>query len=137
MSRRSDLLDACFFGNRWSANTTAAGTTVAPQSPAGAGIIQSQSRPHMEMLCYSFINETGAGAANITVTAQVRNASVAGTVLWSQQHLIAPSTSANVQIVCMGLPGKRGFPIVATTNTVVASLSASISIAGWYEDTNG
>ena len=136
MSKRSDLLDACFFGNRWSANTTAAGSTVAPQSPSVVGL-PAQTRPHLEMLCYSFINLTGAGAAIATVTAQVRNASVAGTVLWSQQHLIAPSTSANVQIVCMGLPGKRGSAMVATANTVVASLSASFSIAGWLEDTNG
>lgn len=135
MGKRSDLLDACFFGNRWAAtHQPAAGTTVVVQSPVAT---DATSRHHLELLTYSIKNMVGAGAAIATVTATVRNASIAGTVLWSTDHLVAPSTSANVQIACMGFPGKRGSRFFISMSTVVASVIQSMSAAGWIEDTNG
>lgn len=137
MANRADLLNACFFGNRWVAtHQPAAGTTVIAQSPLGS-VIGPQSRPHLETLWYSIKNMVGAGAIIHTVQVTVRNVSVAGTIICATDHLVAPSTSANVQLVGMGVPGKRGGSFFISMNTVVASVTQSISAAGWIEDTNG
>ena len=135
MANRADLLNQCFFGNRWVAtHSPASGTTIVVQSPAAT---DGTSRPHLETLWYSIRNQTGAGSLQATVTVQVRIASIAGTVIASNEHLLAPSTSANVQLVGMGVPGKRGKSLFIGMNTVVASLTQSVSAAGWVEDTNG
>lgn len=134
MSKRSDLLVACMLGNRWRA---ASGSTVAAVVSVVSPAVDSQSRPHLETLWYSFRNFGGAGGATTTVQLQVRNASVTGTVLASVDHLVLASTAANVSFANMQLPGKRGSKIVVTTDTVLGSVSASINAVGWIEDTNG
>jgi hypothetical protein len=119
-------------GNRWS-NTSApsAGTTVnalvsAPVAP--------QARHHLELLWYSIHNRTGSGNVPATVSVQVRHASQQGTVIAQVDHLVSPSSTANVSISNMGIAGKRGKAICATMSTVVASLTQKVNIAGWTEE---
>lgn len=135
MSKRSDLLVACMLGNRWRANTgSTVNATVTLATPAAPDAV---SRPHLEGLWYSIRNFVGAGGANFTCQVQVRNASAAGTLLGSVDHLVPFSSTANVAISNMGIPGKRGSKFFITTDTVVASVAYSINAAGWIEDTNG
>ncbi len=135
MSKRSDLLVACMLGNRWRATTgSTAGAVVALSTPLAP---DSQSRPHLETLWYSFRNFLGAGGINSTVQLQVRNASVAGTVFASVDHLLGASASANVAIANMQLAGKRGSRFFIATDTGVGSVTASVNAFGWFEDTNG
>lgn len=135
MSKRSDLLVACMLGNRW--RLTTGSTVAAIVSAVSPTAPDAQSRPHLETLWYSIRNFVGAGAANTTVQMQIRNASVAGTVLASVDHLVGFSTTTNVAIANMQLAGKRGSKFYITTDTAVASVAATINACGWFEDTNG
>ena len=135
MSKRSELLLACMLGNRWTATQNTVGATMSAASPSIA--TTPLSRPHLETLWYSIRNFVGAGAANATVQIQVRHASEAGTVIASVDHLVSPSSTAQVAFADMKIAGKRGGRIFVTASTFVASLTTAVSMAGWVEDTNG
>ena len=111
-----------------------AGTAVSVSSQIGDAPIGTQQRHNLETLIYSIKNQTGAGAALATVTVSVRHATAAGTVIASFDHLIAPSSTANVAMTELCIQGKRGKAIRVTMDTVVASLTQKVSIAGWIED---
>lgn len=135
MSKRSDLLVACMLGNRWNAtHAPAAGATVVLSSPSLGNPL---ARTHLESIWYSIRNQMGAGALNTTVTLSIRQASAAGTVIASIDHLVQPSQSANVAISNMALFAKRGNAIAFTMDTVIGSVKATVNAAGWVEDTNG
>ena len=135
MSKRADLLIACMLGNRWNAtNSPVAGATATVQSPVAP---DAQSRPHLETLIYQLVNLFGAGSLEATVSVNVSIASIAGTVVASFKHLMAPSSSANVGIANLQLAGKRGRPLFVSVPTVGGSVQASLTAAGWIEDTNG
>lgn len=124
-----DLMNK-MLGERWvktsapAAGTTAVATVSAP--------IEPQARHHLETLIYSIRNFVGAGGAAATVGLQVRAG--AGTVLASIDHLIPASTTANVAMSNLGIPGKRGSAMDVYMNTVVASLTQKVNIAGWTEN---
>ena len=92
------------------------------------------ARYHLETLIYSIRNMWGAGALQATVTVSVRHGTAAGTVIAAWNHLVAPSTSANVCMANLGIASKRGIGLRVTMDTVVASLVQTASIAGWTED---
>jgi hypothetical protein len=52
----------------------------------------------------------------------------------SFDHLIPASTVVNVSMSNLMLQGKRGKAIRVTMDTVVASLTQKVSIAGWVDD---
>ena len=136
MSKRSELLLACMLGNRWDkTHAPTAGATLILSSPSIA--TTPQARTHLETFWYSIRNMMGAGAANTTVTFSIREASAAGTVIASVDHLVSPSSSANVSASDLHITGKRGNAIAVTMDTVVGSVKATVNIAGWIEDTNG
>lgn len=130
MSRRSDLLVACMYGNRWNKTSApASGTTCVATSP----IPGAQSRVHLETLWYS-INNLNTG--NFTVSVQVRGAG--NTVLASVQHFLAATSAANVNISNLSFANpKLGTSLNVFMNTVLASVAQAVNIAGWIEDTNG
>jgi len=134
MTKRSDLLVACMMGTRWQKTQTTVGALVAITSPTP---IDSQSKVHLETIWYSFRNFAGAGGANSTVGLEVRQASVAGTLVAHVDHLLAASTAQNVQALGLNYVGKPGKPLFIGTDTAVGSVTASVNASGWIEDTNG
>ena len=133
MSKRADLLVACMLGNRWRASSApSAGTTAQASSPTPQ---DANSRVHLESLWYSIVNLTGA-AILCTMQAQIRGANA--TVLASINHLQASSLSANVAVTNIAFANpKKGTLLSVQFNTAPASVTASINLAGWIEDTNG
>jgi hypothetical protein len=119
-------------GNRWRVtHAPAAGSTVVAHITNPPSL---NERRHLETLWFSIHNRTGSGAAAATVTVSVRNASPAGTVIASVDHLVPASSTANVAMTNMGLFAKRGAGMAVTMDTVVASLTQKVSMAGWTEE---
>jgi len=128
MSKRSDSLLADFFSNKWSAtNAPAAGATIVAATPTP---VSNTHRHILETLSYSITN-MNAGSGH-TVTIQVREASVSGTVLWSRTHLVNGSTTVNVD-AAPNLAAQRGKTLHFMNNTVLASVVATLNAAGWTD----
>jgi alkaline phosphatase len=133
MSNRQAMND--FLTKRWNdTDAPSSGTAVSVSSQLNDTPIGTQQRHNLETLIYSIRNFVGAGGAVATVTVSVRHATPAGTVMASFDHLIAASSVVNVSMTEMGFQGKRGKAIRVTMDTVVASLTQKVSIAGWIED---
>jgi hypothetical protein len=132
MSKRSDLLLACMLGNRWERGTTTVGASCAASSPvAGAN-----SRVHLETLLCTVKNLSASTAH--TVSLQVRGTN-GQTVLWNVDLFVnATSTVASVgqSNLAFATP-KLGTGLLVGFNTALGSVSYSVNIAGWIEDTNG
>lgn len=133
MSKRSDLVVACLLGNRWRATSApAAGTTCVATAPTPTSATQ---RVHLETLWYSVKNLAGAG---VTYTVQVQVRGAANTVLASVDHLVGISQTANVAITNFAFANpKLGTGLNVFMNTVLTSVTQSLNISGWIEDTNG
>lgn len=128
-----DLLND-MLSKRWTDHDTPnAGTAVSIQSDTLSAMTEN-ARHHLETLIYSIRNFVGSGGAAATVTVSVRHATAAGTVVAAWNHLIAASSAANVAMTGLGIPSKKGKPLRVTMDTVVASLTQTVSIAGWVED---
>jgi len=120
---------------RWNdTDSPSAGTAVSVSSGVGDAPVGTQQRHNLETLSYWIWNRTGAGGVAATVSVQVRHATPAGTVIASFQHLVGASTVASATFTNLMLQGKRGKAIRVTMDTVVASLTQSVSAAGWIED---
>lgn len=134
MAERAELLLACMMGNRWAStsNPTSATTNPATAAAGSPAAIPATSRPHLETILYSI---NGISATFSTVGVQVRGSG--GTVMASVNHLVGGSTIANAALSYLGIPGKRGGTLTVSMNTVITSLTQSVSAAGWIEDTNG
>ena len=122
-----------FYRDRWSANVAnTTGATVIAAAPA----IHPLARQHLEFL-YAAAHNKGATVSPCTVTVQVRAASPQGTVLASMPMYVVTSTVGTVNPSSIGLPGKRGQPIVAVMDTFVGSVTYTVNIAGWTEQSGG
>jgi hypothetical protein len=121
-----------FWRDRWRATDNPTGASAAACT-APAGVIASQARPHLETILGSIWNSNAAS----TVQLQVRIASAAGTVICALDNIVNTSTVGQINLVSLGLPGKRGAGFWVGFNTAVASLTTKLSIAGWTEDANG
>jgi hypothetical protein len=134
MSKRSDLLVACMLGNRWNATSApSAGTTCVANSPTPQG---ARSRVHLESLWTTIKNDSVSTGLFFTTQIQVRGAS--NTVLWSVDQLVQSSTMAqtNQSNLAFANP-KLGKSLNVFMNTVIGSVTCSINMAGWIEDTDG
>jgi hypothetical protein len=121
--------------SRWNdTDAPSSGTAVSVSSQIGDAQIAPLQRHNLETLIYSIKNQVGAGGVVATVTVSVRHATPAGTVMASFDHLIPASTVVNVSMSNLMLQGKRGKAIRVTMDTVVASLTQKVSIAGWVDD---
>lgn len=128
MSRKSEGLLGNMLGDRWSiTHAPAAGTTVVASVPAA----QNSKDRHI-LDCLSFSIKNMAAAAH-TVTVAVRDSSVAGTVLMSLDAVVAAAASKEVVVDSLGLPGLRGNAIHITTDTVLASVKATVNATGWTD----
>jgi hypothetical protein len=128
MSKRSDGLLAEMLGNRWSVNiapaaaATVVGSVAAPNS--------ARSRHHLEHMSISIKSNA---AATHTVTTSVREASIAGTVVWSMDTLVGAATSKEIILDSMGLMFAEGKSIHFTQDTVLAGVKATVNAAGWTD----
>lgn len=114
--------------NRWSAThaPAAAGTIVlASPTPTDGHYIA-----HLDHLSLSIKN---MAAAAHTVTTAVRDSSVAGTVLWSLDLVVAAAASREILVPSIHLEATKNKPFVVTQDTVLASVKATVNIAGWAE----
>ena len=128
MSKRSDGLLADLLGQRWQAtHSPAAAATIVLASPTPT---DGHTTIHLDHLSFSIKN---MAAATHTVTTAIRDASIAGTVLWSMDHLVTNATSKEVTISNMHVEATKGKPLVITQDTVLASVKATVNIAGWSE----
>lgn len=135
MANRSFIND--MLSKRWyDTDAPNSGTAVSVSSNTNLGEVPlpANARQNLETLIYSIRNYVGSGAAPATVTVSVRHATAAGTVMASFDHLIGASSVVNVSMTQCGWQGKRGKAIRVTMDTVVASLTQKVSIAGWTED---
>jgi hypothetical protein len=121
-----------FWRNRWNATDNPAGASAATVT-APAFVVQPTQRPHLETI----IGSIWSGGGGATVAVQVRIASAAGTMVASLDNNVASSTVAQINLVSLGLPGKRGQKFWVSYNTAVASLTTKVAIAGWIEDVSG
>lgn len=124
MAQRADGLIIESLGNGWTNCTTGANVTVTCGTSAAA-----KERIHLTQLGWSFKNLTGAAA---TVALQVRDASVAGTLL-AQWQIMVPNATTLQDSFFVNIQGLRGNPLYIATDTVVANLTQSLSTAGWRD----
>lgn len=129
--KKADQLLANMLGERWKVtHAPAAGTTILAHVTSTPSLSQ---RRHLDTLWYSIRNYVGAGGALATVTVSVRNASPAGTVIASVDHIVPISSTATVCMTNLGLFAKPGAGLAVTMDTVVASLTQKVTMAGWTE----
>lgn len=122
----ADALD-----NRWSFTDVKTNATI---TPAVVGDAQSSSEiRHMDFLNVAILNKN---ALNHTVSMQVRDVSLAGTVLWQQSHLVGASTTAQVAPAGLHLMATPGKGFVFTMDTVAPSVTAAVNAAGWTDQAN-
>lgn len=135
MSKKSDGLWANFLDDRWSVTQLVNGATItasvsAPQSAKSAHVLDALS------MVVTNYNATGH-----TVTAQVREvttgATVANGAILAQWKLFVPaSTSAQVNPANLNLYANKGLGIHFTSDTVLASVSASVNATGWTDNSS-
>lgn len=128
MSKKSDGLVADMLSNRWSftdLKTNSALTT------ASVGDTQSaKEQRHMDFFYLSILNNN---TANHTVTASLRDASTAGTVLAQFPFLVGASQVAQVSISDIHHVATQGKGFVVTLDTVAPSVTAAVNAAGWTD----
>ena len=133
MAQKAQALLIDSIGRRWSARSAPAvsATAVATMS-ADPGM--PKGRHVVDSVIGSFMNRT---AAAVTVTASVRDASIAGTVLadadFIADSVAAAAGAAGVAFQMIGpFPGLRGNAVVADL-TAATSVIGKITMAGWTE----
>lgn len=127
MSKRSDGLVAEQLDNRWS--FTASGTNATPAASVGDTQSTREMR-HMDFLDIVILNKN---TLNHTVTAVVRDASFAGTVLAQWPLLIGASQTARVNPAEIHLTATQGRGFHVTFDTVAPSVTAAVNAAGWTD----
>ena len=129
MSRKSEGLLGNMLGDKWSiTHAPTVGTTVV------ASVAAPQSLRERHILdCLSFSIKNMAAAAH-TVTVAVRDTSAAGLVRMSLDVIVATAASKEVVMDSLGIPGKYGEAVHVTTDTVLASVKATVNASGWTDN---
>src|SRR5678815_2415966 len=126
MSKFDSGLVADSLYNRWQSSVS---TGAALVSSALIGDTQSSKEVrHLDFLHIGLVNKNGV---NVTIGAQVRDASVAGTVLWQMNFLLGISQTAQVAPSGIHLTATPGKGFFVTTDTSQPSTSAVVNAAGW------
>lgn len=90
---------------------------------------------HLDFLYMTLVNKN---TLSFTVGAQVRDASVAGTVLWQTGSLLlSGSTSFQVSPAGIHLTATPGKGFFMTTDTAQPSVTATVDAAGWTDANRG
>ena len=127
MSQREDELLIASLSNRWSTRSApAAGTT----ATASVAIESPKARQNVTSLSYSIKNLT---AAAVTVTAQISDSSISGTVLADWDFIVATGAVVQGTFANLDIPGLRGNPLVFSMAPPASSVSQKISAAGWTD----
>lgn len=127
MSKRADGLIADMLSNRWSFTDLKTNATFT----ASVGDTQSaREQRHMDFFYLSVLNKN---TANHTVTASLRDASVAGTVLAQFPFLVGASQVSQVSISDIHHVATQGKGFVVTLDTVAPSVTAAVNAAGWTD----
>ena len=129
MSKRSEGLQADQLDNRWMYTSSATNATLTAQV-VGAPNSSKETR-HMDAFYFSVLNKN---TANVTMTASVRDVSVAGTVIAQFPFLVGASQVAQVSMSDIHLIATPGAGLFVTTDTVQPSVTATCNAAGWTDE---
>ena len=131
MSKKSESLHADQLDNRWYATDVQTNATLAPTvAPVG---INAKHVRHLDYFHLAILNKN---TLHHTVAAQIRDASIAGTVLAQWSLIIGGSTVAQVNPAGVHLMATPGKEFAYTLNTVAPSVTASVSAGGWTDENN-
>jgi hypothetical protein len=128
MSKKSDGLLADMLDNRWSATDVKTN-----QALTTAQITDTQSAKEVRHLDFFNLLILNKNTANHTVAAQVRDATTNGTVLAQWSLLVGASQVAQVSPANIHLIASPGKGLYVTLDTVAPSVTASVNIGGWTD----
>ena len=131
MSKKSDGLLADMLSNRWSYTSTATNATLTPEVVAAPQSAKEQR--HMDFFYLSFLSKN---TLSFTIAAQVRDASVAGTILAQFPFIIGASQVAQVAMSDIHLVATNGKGFFITTDTAQPSVTATCNAAGWTDSSH-
>lgn len=134
MANKSEGLFTDYLFNRWAVTSApAAGTTCVASVGKGAGstnLSLGKGRHILEGVIYSLKNLTGA---SVTAVMEVREASIAGTVLASVDIIVAAGVTVQDCFSQWYIPATRGNDLCVSFNTVQASVAQKLNPFGWTE----
>ncbi len=128
MSKKSDGLLAELMDNRWSYTDSKTNATLTAQMASDPQ--SSKDTVHLDFFHMAILNKN---TLNFTMAAQIRDASVGGTVLAQWPLLLAGSQVAQVAPAGIHLKATQGKGFVVTTDTVQPSVTATVNAAGWVD----
>lgn len=132
MSKRSAAHLADWLGTRWSYSNVA--TNATPTADLTSGNIQplgGRDEVHMDYLSMVILNKN---TLSFTMTASVRDSSIAGTVLYQAAMLLPGSTTTHVNPSGIHLKAIDGKSLFFTLDTVQPSVTTSINAGGWVDN---
>jgi len=131
MSKRSEGHIADQMDNRWQFSDVKTNSTVGPALVADPQ--SAKEVRHLDFLHFSILNKN---TLSFSMTAQVRDASIAGTVLWQTSMLLGGSSTFQVSPAGIHLTATPGKGFSFTTDTVQPSVTAAVNAAGWTDQSN-
>lgn len=129
MSRKSDGVLADWLDNRWAYSTTSTNATPTADLTTGYNY-GGKDEIHLDFLHIVILNKN---STQNTLTASVRDSSVAGTVLWSAPLMIGATTVTQVNPSGIALKAQDGKSLFVTLDTVAASVTVAVNAAGWID----
>lgn len=128
MSKREDELLIASLTNRWSTRSAPAAGTTAVCNVAIEGPKAKQS-----ITSFSYSVNNAKGAAAVTVTGQISDASIGGTVLADWDFVVAAAAAVQGTFANLDIPGLRGSPLVFSMTPPNASATMKVAAAGWTD----
>ena len=128
MSRKSDGLLADLMDTRWSYTDTKTNATLVAQMASDPQ--SSKDTVHLDFFHMAILNKN---TLSFTMSAQIRDASVGGTVLAQWPLLLVGSQVAQVSPAGIHLRATQGKGFFITTDTVQPSVTATVNSAGWTD----
>ena len=128
MSKRSEGLQAEQLDNRWMYTSSQTNATLTAQVVGTPN--SSKETRHMDAFFFSVLNKNSVQA---TITAFVRDVSVAGTILAQFPVLAGASSTFAVSMSDIHLIATPGQGFFVTTDTVQPSVTATVNAAGWTD----
>ena len=132
MSKHADGLIQDQLDNRWM--YTATGTNATLTAAMKSAPISSKEVTHLDFFHMAILNKN---TLHFTVAAQIRDASVGGTVLAQWPLILAGSAVAQVSPAGIHLFATPGTGLFFTMDTVAPSVTATVNAAGWTDQTRG
>lgn len=131
MSRKSEGLHAAQLDNRWYATDSETNATLV--STATPALQSNKEVRHLDFFSLAILNKN---TLTTTMSAQIRDASVAGTILAQWAMVVGASQVAQVNPAGIHLVATPGKDFFYTTDTVAPSVTASVSAGGWVDQTD-